>query len=129
MEAMSLVSSNKNYSIYCLQDTHFSVKELNYVRPQWRYDVHMSPGTSETRGVTILLDNNFEYSLQRESIHEDGNLIELNIKVQKRYTVAKCVKFIASLACASRQVSGSGDRCSDLQSQDLVCRKGAQTLA
>ena len=34
---------DKRYSIYCLQDTHFTKNDYNYIRSQWGYNIHISP--------------------------------------------------------------------------------------
>ena len=57
---------NKDFSIYCLQDTHFTDDNLNFITSQWGYKLFHSPGTRDSRGVAILFNNNFEYTLIEE---------------------------------------------------------------
>ena len=56
----------KNFSIYLLQDTHFTMNDYNQVRSLWGYDIFISPGQSNSRGTAILFYNNFEYKIYNE---------------------------------------------------------------
>ena len=78
---------DKKCSIYCLQDTHFTVSDLNYIRSQWGYNIYLSPGSREPRGVTVLFNNNFEYRLINEKSDTAGNLILLELEIEKRFTI------------------------------------------
>ena len=40
----------KAYSIYCIQDTHFTAKEESFIRSMWGFEIYNCPGTSESRG-------------------------------------------------------------------------------
>ena len=51
----------KNFSISFLQDTHFTADDYTQVRSLWGYEIYISPGQSNSRGVAILFNNNFEY--------------------------------------------------------------------
>ena len=79
---------DKGYSIYCLQDTHFTNNEYNCIRTQWGYNIHISPGTRESRGVAILLNNNFEYKIKNERIDDIGNMICLDMEIEEKFTVS-----------------------------------------
>ena len=69
----------RKYSIYCLQDTHFTEGEEKYIRTQWGYECFFSSFNSQSRGTAILLNNNFEYKLNKIKRDSDGNLIILDI--------------------------------------------------
>ena len=58
---------SKNYSIYCLQDTHFTEDDENIIRSEWGHDCYISPGRSNARGVAVLFNNNFEYKVLKKS--------------------------------------------------------------
>jgi len=77
----------KKSSIVCLQDTHFTSKDINYVRSQWGYHAIFSPGKSDSRGVAILFNNNFEFKITKEKIDGDGNLLAIEITIENRYTI------------------------------------------
>ena len=46
-----------------LQDAHFVTKEENYIKTQWGYDCYFSNFSSNSRGVAILFNDNFEYEV------------------------------------------------------------------
>lgn len=71
----------KQYSIYFLQDTHFVKKEENYIRTQWGYECFFSSFSSQSRGVAILFNNNFEYSLHHVEADDSGNRLVLDISI------------------------------------------------
>lgn len=71
----------KNYSIYFLQDTHFTDKEMNYIRTQWGYECYFSNFASNARGVAILLNNNFEYKFISEEKDLSGNKLIVNLEI------------------------------------------------
>ena len=77
----------KQFSVYCLQDTHFTSNDLNYIRSQWGYDVYLSPGTRDSRGVAILFNPIFEYNVINQKIDNIGNMIWLELEVEKKFTL------------------------------------------
>ena len=51
----------KHYQIYCLQDTHFTPEtDEKLVRARWGNDCYFSSFKSNSRGIAILFDKNFE---------------------------------------------------------------------
>lgn len=78
----------KRYSIYFLQDTHFIKKEENYIRTQWGFECFFSSFNSQSRGVAILFNNNFEYTLHKVHPDEAGNRLIIEISIQgKKFTL------------------------------------------
>ena len=78
----------KNFSIYMLQDTHFVTKEENYIRTQWGYECYFSTFSSNSRGVAILFNNNFEYEVHEVEKDDNGNKLLLDITIEgKRLTL------------------------------------------
>ena len=63
----------KQYSIYFLQDTHFSKKLERQVRTEWGYECVFSCNNSRSRGVAILLNNNFDFKIKKTIIDTKGN--------------------------------------------------------
>ena len=55
----------KNHSIYLIQDTHFSGKMESYIRAEWGYNCYFASKNSQSRGVAILFNNNFEFKLKK----------------------------------------------------------------
>ena len=78
---------NKGASIFCLQDTHFTANDCNYIRAQWGYDIFHSPGSSDSRGVAVLFNNDFEYKLINEKTDALGNYISLELEIDNKFTI------------------------------------------
>ena len=78
---------DKSASIYCIQDTHFTPNMEKIIQMQWGYEMVSSYGTSNSRGVSILFNNNFEYKLMECNSDKDGNYIMINIEVEHKFTV------------------------------------------
>ena len=49
----------KNYQIYCLQDTHFSPGLEKFVQTRWNGDCYFSSYKSNARGIAILFNKDF----------------------------------------------------------------------
>ena len=78
----------KKYSIYCLQDTHFTKQEEKLIRSIWGYECIFNSFSSNSRGVAIFLNNNFEYKIHNISRSNDGNKLVLDIfMMEKRVTL------------------------------------------
>lgn len=82
---------SKKYSICFLQDTHFDRKEENYIRSQWGFDCYFSFYNTQSRGVAILVNNNFEFKFK--SIEQDcnGNLLILNCNIGEKNVVLAAI--------------------------------------
>ena len=65
----------KKHNIYLLQDTHFSLNSEAYVRSEWGYNCHFASKNSQSRGVAILFNNNFEYKIKKVYKDPEGNYI------------------------------------------------------
>lgn len=72
---------NKNYSIYLLQDTHFDAKLEQYVKSEWGYTCHFASYNSSSRGVAVLFNNNFEFSVTKVQKDVNGNYIFVSVKM------------------------------------------------
>ena len=66
-----------DYNIYCLQDTHFSQDMENEVRNLWGYQCFFSSYATNSRGVAILINNNFDFKPIMEKGDIDGNYLIL----------------------------------------------------
>ena len=67
-----------------LQDTHFTKKEANYIRSQWGFECFFSSFFSQSRGVAILFNNNFDYKLNNVQSDDDGNKLIVEISIQEK---------------------------------------------
>lgn len=63
----------KQKSIYFLQDTDFTEDDVNMVRSMWGFEIFISPGKTDSRGVAILFNNNFKYEIIQVTPDEIGN--------------------------------------------------------
>ena len=63
-------------SIVCLQDTHLTNKDLNSVKRIW-HECYVHGTKPNSRGVAILLNNNFEYHVHETNKDMEGNYIQL----------------------------------------------------
>ncbi|ESO98102.1 hypothetical protein LOTGIDRAFT_143124 [Lottia gigantea] len=78
----------KKHHIYCLQDTHFTKNIESYVTGQWGYKCFFNSFSNNSRGVAILMNNNFDFEISKQYNDEGGNLIILNLKIENEaYTL------------------------------------------
>ena len=50
-----------NAHICFLQETHLESQQHKYVRSMWGFDCILSGASTSSKGVAILINNNFEY--------------------------------------------------------------------
>ena len=55
----------KKYNIICLQDVHINSKMESFIKAEWGFDAFFSSYTTNSRGVMILCNNNFEYKVNK----------------------------------------------------------------
>lgn len=67
----------KQYNIYCIQDTHFDHKMYRQVRAEWGYECILAPNNTRSRGVAVLFNNNFDFKIKKTIIDNAGNFIVL----------------------------------------------------
>lgn len=80
---------SKKHSFYFIQDTHFTDKLEPYIRSEWGFECFFSSNNTQSRGVAILLNNNFEYKMHNVWKCPNGNLLILDITIDNcRYSVA-----------------------------------------
>lgn len=72
------------YSVCMLQDTHFITKEEKYIRAIWGYDTYFSNFSSQSRGVAIFINNNFDCKVNSIEKDDEGNLLILNCKIYEK---------------------------------------------
>ena len=71
-----------DYNIYCLQDTHFSCDTENEVRNLWGYQCFFRSYCTNSRGVAILVNNNFDFKPLVEKGDVDGNYLLLKPRIE-----------------------------------------------
>ena len=50
-------------NIICLQDTHLTQRDIFEIKKLWKGDIFLSGDRTNSRGVAILLNHNFEYTV------------------------------------------------------------------
>jgi exonuclease III len=75
-------------SIACLQDTHFNDKLKHRINSEWGLRVEMTSFSSNARGVAVLFNNNFEYTIHSVTTDPYGNYIIIDL------TIANCSRLI-----------------------------------
>lgn len=65
------------YNLYCLQDTHFLKDNENEVRNLWGFQCYFSSFSSNSRGVAVLVNNNFDFKVLAEKGDIDRNFYYL----------------------------------------------------
>ena len=74
---------NKNHSILCLQDTHITKNIERLIISEWGYKAVFSSFSSQSREVAILFKNNFEFNIRNSYNDNRGNIIILDIEIDK----------------------------------------------
>ena len=72
---------SKHFSVYFLQDTHFTKEKELLIRAEWGFECIFNCNNSQSRGVAILLNNNFEYKIHTIFRGDGGNLLILDITI------------------------------------------------
>ena len=63
----------KNPSIVMLQDTHFRKSIENQIRTEWGFECYFASHNSQSRGVAILMNNTFQFSVTKTIKDPNGN--------------------------------------------------------
>ena len=74
----------KKYNIICLQDVHIQRLQESYIKAEWGYNIYFSCFNNNSRGVMILLNNNFEHKVERVNSDVNGNYIILDINIERQ---------------------------------------------
>lgn len=77
----------KKFSIYFLQDTHFETKVEKQIRAEWGYECYFASYTSQSRGVAILFNNNFDFKVTNVIKDTQGNFLIVTVKTMDKELV------------------------------------------
>ena len=78
----------KNAHIIMLQETHLKTQEENIVRAMWGYDCILNGESTNSNGVGIFFNTNFQYKIHKVTRDLEGKYIVLDIDIHgKRYTI------------------------------------------
>lgn len=73
---------HQNCSISCLTDTHFTLDMEQTVRVEWGYETYYSSFASNSRGIAIMFNNNFEFKVHEQLSDNNGNYLVLDISIE-----------------------------------------------
>lgn len=77
--------SNKNFDIYCLQDTHFTASDEKYIRNRWEGNCYFSPAPqSNARGVAIFFGKKVDYKIHGQKQDTNGNFLILDMTIYNK---------------------------------------------
>ena len=69
-------------SVICLQDTHWVNQDIPKIKEIWGNKCFIHGKRSNSRGVAILVTDNFEYEVVTSNYDNDGNYICLTMKLE-----------------------------------------------
>ena len=74
---------SKKYNIACLQDVHNDNNMFSHVKAEWGYNLVLSakPGINASRGVMILINNNFPCDIGQILTDKEGIFVLLGLKI------------------------------------------------
>ena len=78
---------NLETNIVCLQDTHWVDKDERNIRAIWNNDCFIHGTRTNSRGVAILLANNFEYKINDNFKDTTGNVLVLDLTIAQDFTL------------------------------------------
>ena len=73
----------KQYSKCCFQDVHFTNNTEAIVRAEWGLECYFNSFKSNSRGVAILFNNNFEFKVHSSKLDNNGNMLALDIEIDE----------------------------------------------
>jgi exonuclease III len=74
----------KEASVYFLSDTHFKPSMEKFIRSEWGFECCFSSNNSQSRGVAILFNNNFDFKITKKITDKDGNFLIVKIKTSSQ---------------------------------------------
>ena len=73
---------SRKFNIVRLQETHVNPKLDSFIKAEWGFDAYLSSFTSNSRGVMILINNNFDQKVNRVKIDKNDNFLILNMTIE-----------------------------------------------
>ena len=86
IDVLDYLKKTKSH-IICLQDTHLTKKDLRSVHTLWNNECYLHGIKTDSRGVAILFNKNFEYRVLNTIEDEIGNMITLDLKISNDFTI------------------------------------------
>lgn len=80
---------HSNADLVMLQEIHSDKEVEKFWRAEWGGKIYFSHGTSNSRGVAILIKKNFPYQITNAIGDNDGRIVAITVKAYQRdYTIA-----------------------------------------
>ena len=70
-----------NIHILCLQETHITERDINIIKNEWNVTFHISGNETNSCGVLIAINNNFEYTCHNIITDTQGRHLILDIEL------------------------------------------------
>ncbi len=71
----------KAFSIYFLQETHSENKTENIWHNEWGFTSYFCHDRSNSAGVAVLFNNNFEFTIKKYFLSDNGRFIILDVEI------------------------------------------------
>ena len=68
-------------NVFLLQETYWKTEAENVVRSQWGFDCLVAGPDCGSKGVAVLLKNNFEYKIHNILKDDEGRYILIDMKM------------------------------------------------
>ena len=74
-------------NIILLQETHLTLRDLNDVKKEWNIDYVLSDYNTNSRGVAILIQPNFEYNILATYCDKMGRCLIIKMEIYSKFTL------------------------------------------
>ena len=74
-------AKKEHVNILCLQETHIIPEDINMIKDDWNVEFYISGKESNSGGVLIALENNFEYICHMSIADDQGRYLILDIEL------------------------------------------------
>ena len=78
---------NQQPVIICLQETHLVQEDVNMLIKEWNLEYFISGSSTNSRGVAILLNNTFKYSVSKVTRDKEGRFIIVDLDIANLFTL------------------------------------------
>ena len=73
---------SKKFSIYCLQDVHWTNEIEHLVKNEWGFKCFFNSYKSNSRGVAIFFHNNLDFTVHGSLKDDNGNTLILDVELE-----------------------------------------------
>ena len=74
-------AKTEQVNILCLQETHITPEDLNMIKDDWNVEYYISGKETNSGGVLIALENNFEHTCHTSIADDQGRFLILDIEL------------------------------------------------